>query len=176
MRLFVALDLPQSHRDRLSDLASGLPGARWVPPENYHVTLRFVGEVPPHEAEELDLALAGIRARRFALELAGVGTFDRGGRSGTLFAGVARNDGLAHLQSKVETALQRAGVAPERRRFTPHVALAKLDGSDPRLGGWIAAHNLFRAPAIAVEHFCLFSSHLGREQASYTVEVEYALE
>ena len=176
MRLFVALDLPPLARDRLSALATGLPGARWVPPENYHVTLRFIGEVPPHEAEELDHALAGIRAPRFTLELTGVGTFDRGGRSGTLYAGVERSPGLAHLQSKIETALQRAGLQAERRKFTPHVTLAKVEGFDPRLGGWIAAHNLFRAPAIAVEHFALFSSHLGREQASYTVEVEYALD
>ena len=72
MRLFVALDLPWMLRDRLSALAgAGLPGARWVPPENYHLTLRFIGETPRHRAEDIDTALAGLRARGFSLTLAG---------------------------------------------------------------------------------------------------------
>ena len=81
MRLFVALDLPWSLRQRLASLAaSGIPGAKWVPPENYHMTLRFIGEAQRHLAEEIDHALAALRARDFALTLAGVGTFDKGGR------------------------------------------------------------------------------------------------
>ncbi len=58
MRLFVALDLPWSLREQLSGLALGLSGVRWVPPENYHITLRFIGEVPRHTAEEIDHDLA----------------------------------------------------------------------------------------------------------------------
>ena len=76
MRLFVGLDLPWEARERLAGLSgSGIPGARWVPIENYHLTLRFIGEVPPYRAEELDEALAALRGKRFALELNGVGTF-----------------------------------------------------------------------------------------------------
>ena len=67
MRLFVALDLPWSLKQQLSRLAGGLPGARWVPPENYHLTLRFIGEMPAHRAEEVDFALASLRARGFSL-------------------------------------------------------------------------------------------------------------
>ena len=63
MRLFVALDLPWTVRTQLAGLASGLPGARWVPAENYHLTLRFIGEVPAWRAEEIDAALAGLRGR-----------------------------------------------------------------------------------------------------------------
>ena len=71
MRLFVALDLPSSLRTRLSWMAGGLPGARWVPPENYHITLRFIGELPGWRAEEVDHALAGLRAPGFELQLPG---------------------------------------------------------------------------------------------------------
>ena len=82
MRLFVALDLPWELRQRLAALSGGgIPGARWVPPENYHLTLRFIGETPGHRAEEIDIALATLRARGFSLTLAGVGTFAKGGRS-----------------------------------------------------------------------------------------------
>jgi len=177
MRLFVGLDLPWETRERLAGLAgSGIPGARWVPIENYHLTLRFIGEVPPYRAEELDEALAALRGKRFALELNGVGTFAKGGRDTSLWVGVARNPQLEHLAGKVETALQRAGLEPDRRRFAPHVTLARLDNAPPdKLAGFVQAHNLFRAGPIEVEHFTLFSSLLGKEASVYTPEVEYGL-
>ena len=176
MRLFVALDLSASLRERLSWMARGLPGARWVPPENYHVTLRFIGEVPGYQAGEIDEALAGVRAPGFALRLAGVGVFHKGSKASALWAGVERGPALDHLQAKVETALQRIGLEPERRRFAPHVTLARVDGSvEGKVAAWVQANNLFRADPVPVEHFTLFSSRLGKEQAAYTPEVEYPL-
>ena len=176
MRLFVAIDLPSSLRTRLSWMSGGLQGARWVPPENYHVTLRFIGEVPAWRAEEIDHALAGLRAAGFALQLAGVGTFEKGGKVLSLWVGVDRNPALEHLQSKIETALQRAGVEPERRRFNPHVTLARVEGvPSPKIAEWVQGRNLFRSDAVPVEHFTLFRSRLGKEQAIYDAEVEYPL-
>ena len=178
IRLFVALDLPSDLRTRLSFLAGGLPGARWTPPENYHVTLRFIGEVPRYLAEEADMALAALRARGFALTIAGVGTFSKGGKgkATSLWAGVERSPELDHLRGKVETALQRAGFEPERRRFAPHVTLARTDNVEQdKLAAWVQSHNLFRAEPVPVEHFTLFSSRLGKEASAYTAEVEYAL-
>ena len=177
MRLFVALDLPWHLRQRVAALVGGgIPGARWVPPENYHMTLRFIGEAPAHRAEEIDLALAGLRARGFSLTLAGLGTFAKGGRSTALWVGVERNPQLDHLQNKIETALQRIGWEPERRRFQPHVTLARLDNvAEGKLASFVQAHNLFRAEPVPVEHFTLFSSQLGKEASVYTAEVEYTL-
>ncbi len=176
MRLFVALDLPGQLRTRLSWMAGGLPGARWVPPENYHLTLRFIGELPRFRAEEVDLALAGLRAPGFALQLAGVGAFEKAGRVNALWVGVERSPQLDHLQAKVETALQRAGLDRERRRFLPHVTLARMDGvPEAKVAAWVQGHNLFRSEPVAVEHFTLFSSRLGKEQAVYEPEVEYPL-
>jgi len=176
MRLFVALDLPWVLKQRLAMLAGGVPGARWVPPENYHLTLRFIGETPGHRAEEIDLALSGLHARGFSLVLTGLGTFAKAGRATALWVGVERNPQLDHLRAKIETALQRVGLEPERRRFSPHVSLARLDNvPESKLAQYVQAHNLFRAEPVPVEHFTLFSSRLGKEQSVYTAEVEYAL-
>jgi 2'-5' RNA ligase len=177
MRLFVALDLPWSVRQRLASLASvGIPGAKWIPPENYHLTLRFIGEAPRHLAEEIDHALATLKARRFSLTLAGVGMFEKGGRPTSLWVAAEKNPSLDHLRGKIETALQRVGLEPERRRFNPHVTLARLDNpAEAKLVSFVQAHNLFRSEPMEVEHFTLFSSQLGKEQSVYTAEVEYPL-
>ena len=177
MRLFVALDLPWTLRQRMAMMAGGgIPGARWVPPENYHLTLRFIGEMPGYRAEEIDEALAGLKARAFTLTLSGVGTFNKGGRSLSLWVGVERNPALDHLQSKIETCLQRCGLEPERRRFSPHITLARLDNApEAKVAAFVQANNLFRSEPVPMEHFTLFSSQLGKEQAVYTPEVEYGL-
>jgi 2'-5' RNA ligase len=177
MRLFAGLDLPWETKQRLAILAGGLPGARWVPPENYHLTLRFIGEVARHEAEDIDHALATIRARPFDLPLAGIGTFAKSGRATQLWAGVEPTPGLTLLQSKIETALQRAGRDPERRRFTPHITLARLDQATPiKIADYVQSHNLFRAEPIPIAHFALFSSRRGKDASVYTAEVEYPLQ
>jgi RNA 2',3'-cyclic 3'-phosphodiesterase len=177
MRLFVGLELPRELRQRVASLSgAGIPGARWVPPENYHVTLRFIGETPRYLAEEIDHALAGLKAPSFPLTLAGIGTFTKGGRTQSLWIGVERDEPLERLRSKIETALQRCGLEPERRRFQPHLTLARLDSAaEAKLAGFVQAHNLFRAAPVPVEHFTLFSSLLGKDQAVYTAEMEYAL-
>ena len=176
MRLFVALDLPAALRTQVAGLAGGIPGAKWVPPENYHLTLRFIGEVESWRAQEVDEALAAIRARPVELSLRGVGVFEKAGRVQALWVGVEKTDGLAHLRGKVETALQRVGLEPERRRFAPHVTLARTEKAAPeKLAAYVQANNLFRATPVLVERFCLFSSRLGKEQAVYVPEVEYGL-
>ena len=176
IRLFVALPLPEELCDELSAMCGGIPGARWVPEENYHLTLRFIGEVPGWQAQEVDEALAGIRAPGFDLTLRGVGTFQKGGRIAALWVGAEKTDPLVFLQSKVETALQRIGLEPERRRFAPHVTLARTDRAEQdKVIAFVQAHNLFRAAPVPVEDFALYSSRLGKEQAVYAREVEYGL-
>lgn len=177
MRLFVGLELPWPVRERLAALTTtGIAGARWLPPENYHLTLRFIGETTRYRAEDIDLGLAAIRARCFPLTLAGVGVFTKSGRSSALWAGVERNPQLDHLQNKIETALQRCGLDAERRRFQPHVTLARLDNvAESKAGGFVQTHNLFRTQPVTIPQFTLFSSQLGNEAPVYTAEVEYPL-
>lgn len=176
MRLFVALDLPWPLRENLARLGFGMPGVRWVPPDNMHLTLRFIGEVPNWRAEEIDLALNAIKGRVFPLVLTGVGVFEKAGRVTALWAGIERSPQLEHLQTKIETALQRAGLEAERRRFTPHVTLARLDQpASEKITRFVQGNNLFRSEAFQVEHFTLFSSQLGKEGSVYTAENDYRL-
>ena len=176
MRLFVALDLPWSLRETLTGLCGGLAGADWVAPDNLHLTLRFIGETRSDRAEEIDLALATLRGRRFELGLAGVGLFEDRSRPTTLWAGVVRNERLDHLQAKIDTALRRAGVAAGRRRYQPHVTLARVDGvAEPALAAWVQAHNLLRTMPVLVGSFTLFSSQPGPDRPVYVAEVDYEL-
>jgi 2'-5' RNA ligase len=176
LRLFVALTLPADLRSAIAGLAGGIPGGRWVPPENYHLTLRFIGAIENWRAQEVDDALAAIRGNAFDLSLRGLGTFEKAGRIQSLWVGAERNDALTHLQGKVETALQRVGLPPERKRFSPHVTIARVDRAPPdKVVAYLQAHNLFRAAPVRVEHFTLLSSRLGKEASVYTAEVDYDL-
>jgi 2'-5' RNA ligase len=176
MRLFVALDLPWEIKEELSDMSCNIPGARWVPTDNFHLTLRFIGQCSRLQAEEIDLALATLRGRSFAFSLSGLGWFEKAGRVSCLWAGVERNADLARLQAKVETALHRVGLPPDRRRFTPHVALARMDVPvGVEMTRFVAANNLYRSALIRAENVTLFSSFLGKESPTYTPEAEYAL-
>lgn len=177
IRLFVAISLPEMLRERLTGLRGQIPGARWVKAENMHLTLRFLGDVDEAAAVELDTALARIEAPRLDVGLEGVGHFASRGQVRALWAGVTRDAALEHLQAKVETTVQRAGLPPERRRFHPHVTLARCnDTRVPRIGGFLAEHAGFRAPPFPVEAIDLYSSTLGRAGAYYTREASYPLQ
>ena len=176
IRLFVGLGLPETLRDRLAGLRGQIPGARWVPPDNHHITLRFIGEVDTDTAADLDVALSYVEAPSFALSLRGVGHFESRGLVRALWAGVERCDELDHLQARVETVCQRAGLAPEGRKFHPHVTLARCrDTRTARIAGFLGDHAGFYAPAFPVGSFALYSSTLGRAGAVYTREVDYPL-
>ncbi len=173
MRLFAAILLPEDVRFRLARLASGLPGARWVPEENYHLTLRFIGEVDNAAAETLADALSTVGGEGFDIEIASLGSFG-GARPRAVWAGVAEAASLAMLRRRVETALSRAGLPPEGRKYTPHVTLARTAGARPAaIAAWLGSHGAFRIPPFAVEGFSLMSSRLGGAAPVYREEVRY---
>jgi len=177
MRLFIGLSLPDPVRDQLARLQNGLSGARWVAPESLHLTLRFIGEVDGGAAADIDTGLMSIRCESFPLQLAGVGQFGEGRKLRAVWAGVEAQPVLSRLQAKVEQAVQRAGLEPERRKFKPHVTLGRFkgNGSAPDLGPYFASHALFRSDPIVVSEFVLFSSHLAASGAVYREEAAYAL-
>ena len=177
IRLFVGLPFPETIRERLAGLCSGLPGARWVKPENLHLSLRFIGEVEEHLAEEIGRDLEAVRAPAFDVTLSGVGTFGQGRKARVLWVGVEPSEALAHLQAKVESAVVRAGIEPEGRRFSPHVTLARFRQAPPghKLGAFVQGNEPFRAGPIPITGFTLFQSFLGREGAHYEPLADYPL-
>lgn len=161
LRLFVALTLPADVRARLCGLMGGVPGARWVPGENLHLTLRFIGDVDEGAAADLDAEMARAPFAPFKLTLEGVGVFGASRRPRALWVGVAPSAELDILQGRVEAAAQRAGQPAETRKFMAHVTLARLNGGGDRLGRFLASNGLFRAGPFAVTGFSLMRSRLG---------------
>lgn len=174
-RLFVALSFPDEIINALGALPIGMRGARWLPQDNFHLTLAFIGEVDRHGLGEIASALGSIASPRFDLRLRGCGFFgERKPRA--LWVGADANPRLAHLQSKVEVALKRAGFPLEKRKFTPHVTLAYLNGAAPdAVAGFCAVNGLFSAGPFPVREFHLYESHLGSEAAHYELVESYAL-
>lgn len=176
MRLFVGIAIPEPVGESLVDLTDGLPGADWVDPSTYHLTLRFIGEVGAAHAEEIDAALAEVAAPPFDLGLTSVAYFATAGRPRTLFAGVQPSPPLQLLARRVERAVVAADLLPEGRAFTPHVTLARLrDVSLAAAMGYVQAHALFRAPPFRVDHFTLFESRPGGSGAVYIPLADYPL-
>ncbi len=176
MRLFVAIALPDEQRARLATLANSLPGARWVAEENLHLTLRFLGELNSNEAGDVDATLAGTRMPDFEVRLEGISHFGEGRKLRSLWAGVQDNPALGRLRGKVELAVMRAGLPPEKRKFKPHVTLARFK-SNPgvKMQNFLAEYALFRAKPFKVESFTLYSSFLSANGAIYRPEAEYPL-
>ena len=176
-RLFVGIMLPPDVRASLSRLCCGLAGAKWVDPDSLHLTLRFIGEVGGGFAEDIDAALQQVDAPAFTLMLTGIDCFESGGKAHTLWTGVGKQPLLSHLRDKVESALVRAGCEPERRKFKPHVTLARLRGGESaRLGAFMQQYNNVAVGPFPVDSFTLFRSHLGSERAHYESLVDYPLE
>jgi 2'-5' RNA ligase len=176
IRLFVALGVPPDAADALASLAGGVPGARWSPPENLHITLRFAGEIAESLAEDLDSALSAVSVPTFEITLAGVGAFGDDLTPHTLWAGVVASDVLTRLRGRCETAARRAGLKPDTRAWKPHVTLAYLSGAEPgRVAAWVRGHNLLRVPPFRAEAFGLYSSRRSRSGSVYQLERRYPL-
>ena len=177
MRLFVALALPEELRQQLADLQRGLREARWVAPENIHLTLQFLGEIDGGLAGDIDTALTQLRQEAFAIRLEGLGTFGEGRHLRVLWAGVAPSQALLRLQSKVVRASETAGFQPEGRRFKPHVTLARFKrASGAGLSDYLGSHGAFKSAPFPVREVLLYSSHLTRAGAIYRPEARYPLE
>jgi len=156
-------------------LCAGVPGAKWVDAGNYHVTLRFIGEVDEGTASDIDVALAQIRAPRFELAVAGVGQFGDA-KPRALWAGVEKNASLLQLRDKVEHALVRIGIEPETRKYAPHVTLARLRDTDlAKLQEFLARHALWRAEPFRVDRFSLIASYLTKSGSIYEDQADYPL-
>lgn len=175
-RLFIALEMPEPIRERLAGMIGGIAGARWVDPANFHLTLRFIGEVDGDTAQYIADGLSSLRVASFDLALEGVDLFESRGRVRAIWVGVKPNPALAALQRKIETLVAGAGMAPEGRKFKPHVTLARFSNTPvAEVAPYLAAHGAFRAKGVPVQSVILFESVLGRAGPSYYPELEVPL-
>lgn len=176
IRLFVGLALPETLGKRLAMLAGGVREARWLDIENLHLTLRFIGETEEDTLAEINRALEQVRAGGFDMTLSGVGHFQSRKRVHALWVGTEPNPALTDLHARIAAALMRAGCAPDRRRFTPHITLARIKPAPPaHVRDWLDANSLFRADPVAVTGFTLFQSHLSQSGAQYQALGEFPL-
>jgi 2'-5' RNA ligase len=174
-RLFVAIQPPRKARAQLLAMMGGVSGARWQDEDQLHLTLRFIGEIGPHAADDVHAALGAIHHPAFEIALGGIGTFDRKGGLTTLWAGVTPHEPLKALHNKIDLACIRAGLEPERRAFLPHITLARLGRGAVPIHTLGSASTVF-GPTFAVEDFCLYESRLTAEKAVYSIVERYRLD
>jgi 2'-5' RNA ligase len=173
IRLFTALEIPHGVAARLESLQRGIENARWIERENFHITLRFIGDIPENVAADVDDALAEVPFEPFELELEGVGEFG-GAKPHALWAGVKLTEPLKRLQARHESAARRAGLPPETRKYMPHVTLARLRAVEaPEVYRFIAANNLFATPKFEVTRTILFSARSSTGGGPYVPERFY---
>lgn len=175
-RLFTGIEVPASVGAMLALKRGGLYGARWIDPENYHITLRFVGDVDYQTAQEVTGSLDRLAFQDpFSVRLDHLGSFG-GDKPRALYAGVETNAALLRLQAAQERIMQRLGLAPDSRKFVPHVALARLrGGSAAELARFLAFSGRFEPLEFPVRRFVLYSSRDSVGGGPYLVEQAYPL-
>jgi RNA 2',3'-cyclic 3'-phosphodiesterase len=173
-RLFTALEIPSDIGQTLAMLRGGLPGARWAAPENYHLTLRFIGDIDDELAREITYMLGKIKRSAFELRIDGLDSFG-GSKPRAVVAMVPPVRTLFDLQADQERLMQRVGLEPERK-YRPHVTLARLrDTSSRQVADFLSTHLPFRSTSFQVSRFVLYSSRASVGGGPYVVEAEYPL-
>ena len=174
-RLFTALELPERIVSQLAVARGGLAGARWLEAEDYHVTLRFIGDVDGRAARDITEALGDIRRPKALIRFEGLSWFG-GDKPRTIIARVKPDPALMDLQAEQERRLRRIGVEPETRKYTPHVTLARLRGvAQAAVADYLAARGALQTEAFTAERFALYSARDGTGGGPYVVEAAYRL-
>jgi RNA 2',3'-cyclic 3'-phosphodiesterase len=175
-RLFTGLELPDGVVGELALMRGGIVGARWLEPENYHVTLRFIGDVDGGVARDIDETLRDIRRPKALVSFAGLSWFG-GDKPRAIVAKVKPERALMDLQAEQERRLRRIGVDPETRKYTPHVTLARLRGAgQANVANYLAERGALIADSFTAERFALYSAREGSGGGPYIVEAAYPLE
>ena len=173
-RIFTGLEVPHEVALSLSILRGGLQGARWIDPEYYHLTLRFIGDVDDALAEEIADLLSKVARPAFDLRIDGLDSFG-GNRPRAVVAAVSAVAELVELQADHERIMQRVGLEPDRR-YKPHVTLARLrDTSSRQVADFLSIRQPFRSPPFSVSRFVLYSSRASIGGGPYVVEAGYPL-
>ena len=174
-RLFTALEVPRDAALSLSLLRGGIPGARWIDVENYHLTLRFIGDVDGHLADEIAHGLDRVHRPSFDLLLSGVGAF--GSRKPhAIYAAARPSPELTALQAEIDRICTRAGAPSDQRKFVPHVTLARLrNADDGEVARYLSGRGNFSTLPFRVSRFVLMSSRNSVGGGPYVIEEAWPL-
>jgi 2'-5' RNA ligase len=175
-RLFTGLEIPSDLAMDLSMLRGGISGARWIEAENYHLTLRFIGDIDDSTARDIHATLEKIRwPPPFTVTIEELGSFG-GARPRALIARAKPAAPLVELQAQQERLMRRIGIAPEPRKFTPHVTLARLRAAScAAVAEYLSARGYFLSRRFEAKRFVLFSSRASTGGGPYVVEAAYPL-
>jgi RNA 2',3'-cyclic 3'-phosphodiesterase len=174
-RLFTGLELPDAVAGQLALMRGGIVGARWLEPEDYHITLRFIGDIDARTARDIDETLGDIRRPEAPVRFEGLSWFG-GDKPRAIVAKVKAEPALMDLQAEQERRLRRIGIEPETRKYTPHVTLARLRGaSQTAVASYLALRGALVADLFAAERFVLYSARDGSGGGPYVVEAAYPL-
>ncbi len=174
-RLFTALEIPASVGESLARLRGGLQGARWIDPENYHITLRFIGDIDVARAHDVALTLSAVRRSAFTVALETLDFFGND-KPRAIVARARPEPSLIELQAEQERLLRRIGAPPEARKYSPHVTLARLRGAQPgSVAAYLGTRGYFPPLRFEAERFVLYSSRDSVGGGPYIVEAEYPL-
>ncbi len=176
IRLFVGIALPATVRRLLSNLGATVPGARPVPEEQIHLTLRFIGEIEAGLFLDIKERLEELDSNPLTTGIRGVGHFPPRGKPRVIWAGLESAGDIIILRNRINYLLKLAGIEPERRKFHPHVTLARLKDSAPeRVAAFLQTNALLNSPPFVVDQVHLYSSRLHPDGAVHTVEAAYPL-
>jgi 2'-5' RNA ligase len=174
-RLFTGLEIPRDIATELSMMRGGLSGARWIDIENYHLTLRFIGDIDERTANDVYSSLERVRRPSLTVTLNGLDTFG-GDKPRAIVAKAKAESPLVELQAEHERLLRRIGIPPEPRKFVPHVTLARLRAASAlAVADYLGARGYFPGRSFEANRFVLFSSRASTGGGPYVVEAAYPL-
>ncbi len=153
----------------------GISGARWRTEDQLHLTLRYIGDVDRHQANDIAAILSAISSAPITLALEGLGHFDRKGVMDQLWAGVTPKDRVTSLHKKIDQAMVRLGLPPEGRAYVPHITMARFNRAGADISAFASLHSGLKSPEFICDHFTLYESHLGHKAAFYEAIAHYPL-
>ena len=152
---------------------SGLAGARWITPENFHITLRFIGDIDEATAHEVFLILGRVERAALSVTIEGITVFG-GDRPRALVAKILPTPALMELQAEHERLMRRLGLPAETRKFTPHVTLARLRDTSPfELANFLSMISHVPRLSFDADSFEVFSSRASVGGGPYVIEASY---
>ncbi|PJZ67033.1 RNA 2',3'-cyclic phosphodiesterase [Leptospira wolffii] len=175
MRTFIGISLSEETKESLHRICIGLEGIRWLDPENFHLTLAFLGELDPDRIEIVSEICSEIRSEPFRIDIKGVGIFGHKSPE-VLYTSVIASEELKNLQKSLDSSLRRAGFSLEKKEYKPHITIGRFRKTqEKKLNQYLQEFETFELPGIQVSEFHIFSSRTGPEGAMYRVEETYPL-